>query len=254
MRRDFRTGAFGIAALGFVALLLVGMRGLPLFGVYRGPYGDIINAAVVPERHATNAVSAINFDYRGFDTLGEEFILFAAVAGVALLLREGRGESESSRPGGDLGRVQQPRSEGIRIVGIWLIGLVNLVGLYVVIHAQLTPGGGFQGGAILGTGSLLAYLASRYQTYCRVIPKNLVDVAEATGAGLYAAIGIATVVAGGAFLENLLPLGVTKNLLSAGTIPLINLAVGLEVAAGFTILFQEFLEETRAERPGEGPP
>ena len=249
MSRSVRTGIFGVAALGFVAILLAGMSGLDRFGVYEGPYGDIINAAVVPERHATNAVTAINFDYRGFDTLGEEFILFAAVAGVALLLREGRGESESSRPGGELGRVRQPRSEAVRWVGIWMIGLVNLVGLYVIIHGQLTPGGGFQGGAILGTGSLLAYLAARYKTYRRVVPKEWVDAAEALGAGMYAAIGIATVAAGGAFLENLLPLGETKALLSAGTIPLINLAVGLEVTAGFTILFQEFLEETRADRP-----
>ena len=43
---------------------------------------------------ATAAVSAVNFDYRGFDTLGEEFILFAAVVGVASLLRGLRGEHE----------------------------------------------------------------------------------------------------------------------------------------------------------------
>ncbi len=253
MSCQFRTGLFAVAVVGFVTLLLAGMSGLAPFGVYRGPYGDIINASVVPERHATNSVTAINFDYRGFDTLGEEFILFAAVAGVALLLREGRGESESSRPGGDPARSQQHRSEAIRWAGVWMIGMVNLVGVYIVVHAQLTPGGGFQGGAILGTGSLLAYLAARYKTYRRVVPKAVIDALEATGAGCYALIGIATVVAGGAFLENLLPLGQTRALLSAGTIPLINLAVGLEVASGFTILFQEFLEETRAARPGDDP-
>ena len=53
--------------------------------------------------------------------------------------------------------------------------------------------------------------------------------------------------AGGAFLENVLPLGKTGSLLSAGTIPVINLFVGLEVAAGFALLFAEFLEETRQE-------
>ncbi len=46
----------------------------------------------IPERQTTAVVSAINFDYRGFDTLGEEFILFAAVIGVASLLRGLRGE------------------------------------------------------------------------------------------------------------------------------------------------------------------
>ena len=254
MSRSIRVGAFLVAAVGFAALLAAGMRALEPFGAGRSPYGDVINAAVVPERHATNAVTAVNFDYRGFDTLGEEFILFAAVAGVMILLREGRGESESSRPGGEPDRVHPPRSEAVRLAGVVMIGVVNLVGLYLVLHAQLTPGGGFQGGAILGTGSLLAYLASRYRAYRRVVPKSLLDAAEATGAGLYAAIGIATVAAGGAFLENLLGLGRTKALLSAGTIPLINLAVGLEVAAGFAMLFEEFLEETRAARPGDDRP
>jgi multicomponent Na+:H+ antiporter subunit B len=253
MSRSIRVGIFLVAAMGFGGLLLVGMGGLEPFGVYRGPYGDIINSSVVPERHATNSVTAVNFDYRGFDTLGEEFILFAAVAGVMVLLREGRGESESSVPGGELARVQQPRSDAVRLAGVAIIGLVNLIGFYIVIHAQLTPGGGFQGGAILGTGTLLAYLASRYRTYRRVVPKAMLDAAEAVGAGTYALIGIATVVAGGAFLENLLPLGTPKTLLSGGTIGPINLAVGIEVAAGFAILFEEFLEETRATRPGDDP-
>jgi multicomponent Na+:H+ antiporter subunit B len=251
MNRTVRVGMFLVAAVGFAAFLVVGMWGLEPFGVYAGPYGDVINASVVPERHATNSVTAINFDYRGFDTLGEEFILFAAVAGVMVLLREGRGESESSAPGGDFGRVRQPRSEAVRLAGVVMIALINLVGVYIVIHAQLTPGGGFQGGAIFGTASLLAYLASRYQTYRRILPKSMLDAAEAIGAGMYALIGIGTVVAGGAFLENILPLGSTRTLLSSGTIPLINLAVGLEVAAGFAMLFEEFLEETRAAHPGD---
>jgi multisubunit Na+/H+ antiporter MnhB subunit len=37
---------------------------------------------------ANNAVTAIVFDYRGFDTLGEATVLFAAVLGVAAMLRK----------------------------------------------------------------------------------------------------------------------------------------------------------------------
>ena len=80
----------GIA--GLAPHLLWGMRGLPAFGSYQGPYGYVLNQVAVAERHATDVVSAINFDYRGFDTLGEEFILFASIAGAALLLRRERDE------------------------------------------------------------------------------------------------------------------------------------------------------------------
>src|SRR5947209_7156781 len=73
---------FAIPAVGVAALLVWSFAGLPSFGHYRGPYGNVINARSVPERHASNAVAAVNFDYRGFDTIGEEYILFTSVMGV----------------------------------------------------------------------------------------------------------------------------------------------------------------------------
>ena len=58
------------------------------------------------------------------------------------------------------------------------------------------------------------------------------------------AIGLLGVAAGATFLENVLPFGQPRALLSAGTMPLINIAVGLEVAGGFVLLLSEFLEQT----------
>lgn len=252
-----RLSVFLVGAAGLGGMLLIGMSGLAPFGEPSSPpdrtVGTWLNRVAGTERHLTNVVSAVNFDYRGLDTLGEEYILFAAVAGVALLLRERRGESERDRPEGELERVRQHRSEVVRWSGRWMIGVVNVFGIYVVVHAQLTPGGGFQGGVILGTGSLLVYLAESYRTYRRAVPKAMVDLAEAIGAGGYGLVGLGGLVLGGSFLENVLPLGRTGSLLSAGTVPLINLFVGLEVTAGFAMLFAEFLEETRREREGSRP-
>jgi multicomponent Na+:H+ antiporter subunit B len=240
-----RLVVFVAGATGFAVLLLGGMAGLPAFGNYRGPYGDLINASAVAERHLTNMASAVNFDYRAFDTLGEEYILFAAVTGLALLLREARGEIEDAPRDALPNRDASDRSDALRWFGMILAGFTNLFGLYVVIHAHLTPGGGFQGGAILGTACLLVYLAIGYRAFRTVSPKVLMDFADATGAGGYALIGMGTLLAGGAFLQNMLPLGQTGDLLSAGTVPLINLAVGLEVSGGFILMFAEFLKETR---------
>ena len=257
MSPTIRTAVLAVGAAGLAVILLLGMGGLAPIGESSSPpdrtVGDRLNAIATPERHAENVVSAVNFDYRGLDTLGEEYILFAAVAGVMLLLRETRGESERARPEGETLRVRQHRSEVIRWSGRWMIGVLNVFGVYVVLHAQLTPGGGFQGGVILGTGSLLAYLVESYRTYRRATPKEWIEAAEAVGAGGYILVGLAGLCLGGAFLDNVLPLGKTGSLLSAGTIPVINLFVGLEVTAGFTTLFAEFLEETRRE-PGEHRP
>ncbi len=79
---------FLIGAAGLIAFVLWGFAGLPGFGRYPGPYGFIINNVALRQTHATGTVSAVNFEYRGFDTLGEEFILFTAdTVPVALVCR-----------------------------------------------------------------------------------------------------------------------------------------------------------------------
>ncbi len=225
-------------------LALWGYSGLPDFGHYRGPYGDVLNAVAVPERHITDVVTAVNFDYRGFDTLGEEFILFAAVIGVAILLRAQRDEEERDPREFAFGRSAPRTSDAVRALAIALVGPTVVTGVYIVAHGHLTPGGGFQGGVVLATALLLVYLAADYAVLRKVAPFSLVEVSEALGGGGFAIIGLAGFVAGAAYLENVLPLGEVGALNSAGIVPLINLSVGLEVAAGFVLILVEFLEQT----------
>jgi multicomponent Na+:H+ antiporter subunit B len=247
-----RRRVFLAAAVVMAALLLWGLTGLPEYGVYAGPYGDVLNQVAVAERKATNVVASVTFDYRGVDTLGEEFILFAAVIGVAILLRAQRGETEQAPDEDAADRRAPGTSNAVRVLGLALVGPVVLFGLYVVAHGHLSPGGGFQGGVVLATGALLVYLSGEYVTLRRVSPEVLLDQAEAAGAAGYVAVGLLGVAAGAAFLANVLPLGEPGMLLSAGTIPVINLAVGLEVAGGFVLLLSEFLEQTLViRRPGE---
>jgi multicomponent Na+:H+ antiporter subunit B len=79
----------------------------------------------------------------------------------------------------------------------------------------------------------------------------LLDAAEGAGAFAFPMLGVAGLLAGPAFLANVLPLGTAGELLSAGTIPLFNLAVGLEVSAAFLLIVSEFLEQSLMvrERP-----
>ena len=105
----------------------------------------------------------------------------------------------------------------------------------------------------MGTSASFVYLVVGYRQFRAVSPKPMLDLAEAAGAGGYALIGLATMLASGVFLINCLPLGTTNTLFSAGTIPIINFAVGLEVAAAFVILFSEFLKDTRKPSQEKGP-
>src|SRR5207237_9071369 len=88
MSRRARTALFLAGGAGLVALLAWGFAGLPAFGDYHGVYGHLLNQRSLGQTHAMNTVVAVTFDYRGFDTLGEEFILFASVLGAAPSRRE----------------------------------------------------------------------------------------------------------------------------------------------------------------------
>jgi multicomponent Na+:H+ antiporter subunit B len=247
-----RRAVFLVAGAGLFAFLLWAFAGLPDFGHYLGPYGDVLNQVSIPERHATAVVSAINFDYRAFDTLGEEFILFAAVVGVASILRKLRGE-RTRRADDDAAGRQVPRTSiPVRVTGLGLVAPTLLVGIYIVAHGHQTPGGGFQGGVILATVLLLVYLSSDYVTFRAVGPTWLIELAEGMGAAGFALIGLSGLVFGTAFFENVLGKGTPGQLLSAGTIPLSNAAVGLAVTGGFVFMLSEFLQQTLTRRSGRG--
>jgi len=225
-------------------LLLLGFRGLPHFGDYQGVYGDTLNHVSVQERHITDVVTAVNFDYRGFDTLGEEFIFFAAVLGVALILRPQTGERPGHVVDWATGRAVPPTSDAVRVLGLGLTPPTVLFALYIIAHGHLTPGGGFQGGVILATGVLLIYLAGEFDDLHGLYTDVALERAEVIGASGYIAAGLLGLAGGTAFLDNVLPLGRTGSVFSAGTVPLIDVSVGLEIAAGLGLLVTTFLHQT----------
>ncbi|MBV9802293.1 MAG: hypothetical protein JO130_03850, partial [Solirubrobacterales bacterium] len=227
MSRRTRMLLFGVAVVGFGVVLVLGLSGLPAFGDYKGVYGNVIDGLGVTERHATDLVTALNFDIRGFDTLGEEFILFGSVLGVVLILRQMRGEHE--RPSQHEGDEHTfgGASEALRALSLVLIPLILAIGVYIVVHGQITPGGGFQGGVILAAGPLAVFLAGRYLRMKFVAPHTLVELGEAAGAVGYGLVGVAGLVFAGVFFKNFLPLGLTGHLLSAGQMDVASAAVGL---------------------------
>jgi multicomponent Na+:H+ antiporter subunit B len=230
-----------LAALG--ASLVAAVGGLKPFGHYPGPYGDVVAKVVPAARHDGQLVAALTFDVRGFDTLGEELILFAAACGCAALLRLRRRER-----GHDGAAPRRPvPSFAARALGASLVGPVVVVSAYVVVHGHLTPGGGFSGGVVGGAAMLLAYSAGQRVRLGRVGSIGLLEVTEAVGAGAFLLLALAGLVTMGVTLQNILPLGTSGMLLSAGTIPVGNVAVGLEVAAAVALVFAEFLEQALLE-------
>jgi len=255
-----RRWLFAVAVAGLVACYLWAFAGLPGFGNYPGPYGQEILKHAIAQTNATGVVSAINFDYRGFDTVGEEFILFTAAAGMSVVLRKLRGEREGrgerdQRAESPYDRARNrdlpPTSDAIRVPTLALVGPVVLIGWWLASHAQANPSGGFQGGVILATAFMLVYLSGEFLAFRRLSPVALLDGAEALGAGAFVAVGLAAVAQGLPYLDNFLPLGqVPGAVSSSGTIALISFFVGIEVAAAFTLIIGELLEQTLLVRAG----
>lgn len=240
------------AALGLLALLIAGLARLPGFGHYAGPYGFVVNGVGVDQRHATDLVAAVNFDYRAFDTMGEEFILFAAVVATMLLLRAMRGERETPSKDASGEHVFSGASDTLRAFALPFIAVLIVLGGYIVVHGHMTPGGGFQGGVILASGAFMVFLAGEHVAMKRVAPDRMVEFSEAAGAAAYALIGVGGLIFSGVFFKNFIALGKPGELLSAGTIPLSNIAVGFEVTGAFLLIWSEFLDQALVVRSRGG--
>lgn len=220
-----------------LSVLIWGYTGLPDFGARIGEYGRLINQNAQGQRHITNFVTAVMFDYRGMDTMIEEFILFTAVMGLVLLLRSSR-EAATGRPPPD-----NVTSDAVRTVGGVLAPVLLLFGLWVISFGYITPGGGFQGGVLASGGALLLWLAGGHRQFRRLAPTTLLDATEGLGAAAYVALGALGLTAGAAFLTNTLPLGSAGTLASGGTTAALNWAAGVEVTAAFVLIYREFIEE-----------
>lgn len=233
---------FAVGAGAAAVLLVLAVFGLPHFGTPFHPYRDAAVPAAVG--HVTsNVVSSVNFDLRGFDTLGEETILLASVVGVAVLLRPAADETERQPLRG--GRLL----ESTRLFGYLFLPVTLTIGLLTVAHGALTPGGGFQGGVVLGTGIHLLYVAGSYRALERVRPVAVFEYGEALGAGAFACFGVATAIGSLAFLGNVLPLGSFGDLFSSGSVLLLSAAVGVEVASGVVVLLAKLLTQALEVEP-----
>lgn len=136
----------------------------------------------------------------------------------------------------------------VRTAGDILYPFILIFGLYIVVHGHLTPGGGFQGGAVIATATVLMLVAFRYEEIAARIPKGAMKMLESGGLLLFIATALAALLTGTGFFTNWLvntgalfgtPVGFGPNpgdLNTAGTIPFMNLAVGIEVWGGLSLI------------------
>jgi len=130
----------------------------------------------------------------------------------------------------------------VRTITRILLPISLVFGGYVVMHGHLTPGGGFQGGAVAASGLALVIVAFGAERLAG--KKGLFSALESFGGVAFAALGFLGL--GVTFFANVLadsgklfghpvPYGPNPgDLNTAGTLPLMNWAVGFKVLAGLS--------------------
>lgn len=217
--------------------LLVNFDKLPGQFEYANSIYHHITHNGVSETGSLNFVTAILYDYRAYDSLGESTIIFGAVSGIVLLL------SRKTLP---------VSSHGLSFIVKRTFGMLTpfifLFGIYIISHGHLSPGGGFQGGVILGAISIIFSIVYGSEfDYKRYSPTTK-TLLETSGALLFIGLGLLGVIMGGNFLVNLkiLDSGV-GTLLSGGSIPFINIGIGFKIGAGLAIIFYSMIQKTFKE-------
>ncbi len=212
-----------------LALICVGLA-LSLshiqFGADRMQVGDYYLSHGVADTGASNIVTAVVVNYRALDTLGEVTVLFIASLGLGVFLSwpKNKDSGESGK------RELPPASLIVRRGSQFLFPLIMLLGGYIFLHGHLTPGGGFQGGAVIASAFLLMFLGnSQYR-----LSEKSFAVTESLAGMTFVVVGLIGLVVGGYFLNNFLPKGNVFALFSSGVIPILYTAIGLKVGAELT--------------------
>ena len=190
-----------------------------------------------------NMVTAVLGSFRGYDTLGEVFVVLVAGIGVLFLLSGG--------PGFDSGKSPPPWAKaGLRhyliprVAGRLLIPFILLLGLYIQFHGEYGPGGGFQAGAIIAAAVILYALLEGEQNALKVLPRPVLIGLMAGGAILYGAVGVLGILMGGNFLDySVLAADSVKG--QQRGILLIEAGVGMTVTGVLHSIFHSFAARRR---------
>ncbi|ENN96593.1 monovalent cation/H+ antiporter subunit B [Methanocaldococcus villosus KIN24-T80] len=194
-----------------------------------------------------NYVCAVVFDWRAYDTLGEALVLVVAVMISWVIFGKSLYDNSFLKelfkiPESDDYITLQKWGEFTNIIeflafpmSILMVGL----GIITILGGHITPGGGFQGGALIAGAFILSVVAFGSKTPLWFDHKYL-EKLEALGALGYLLIGLLGMVFGGYYLFNFYSVNgfiifpSPKEIVTAGIIPYLNIFVGLKVLAGLS--------------------
>lgn len=226
--------------------LIATVSDLPLFAGENNPtVNEVYDHYVSQGRDQTGAVNTVAgmiLDYRAFDTLGESFVLFTATCAVLLLLEQAeskRAKKASARKEPFIYTLDPIVCTVVKI----LIPFIMVFGVYILFNGHLSPGGGFSGGAILGTGFILFAMAFGEERAASVLTPKAIRIVTIASLSFYCLAKSYSFFTGNEFngVHSVISAGTPGDFLSGGLILPLNIAVGCVVCCtmySFYMLFR----------------
>ena len=222
----------------FVGLLVVLMLGALLrYGIFFFPeWGDPGSPAAThvspyyiehseTDTAVPNMVTAILADYRGYDTMFETTVILSAGLACFLLLRTTRRKEPECRlyrhiSTGITLRLEKGKTipadskEFQRIDSVWvphdliiqmtcrfIVPFLQLFALYVIAHGHHSPGGGFQGGVMIGAAIIVFAISFNLRNAFGRITEKTAAILSSVGVLIYAGTGAVCMAMGADFLN-----------------------------------------------------
>ena len=223
-------------AVFLIVLLLWTVNAMPRFGDADAPTNNEVSQRYIEqgleETGAVNIVAGMILDYRAFDTFGESCVLFVATCCVLILLRVDKDEDPRSRAIEDMNdRHYEPGGDTIlQWAARFLVPLIIIFGIYVILNGHISPGGGFSGGAIIGSGMILYLTAFGFEKTRRFMNDRTTKILTVCALTFYCIAKSYSFFTGANGLHSIITPGTPGAILSAGLIVYLNICVGIVVA------------------------
>lgn len=249
--RAFSGALYNVLCVVFCLILITVLLGA---AVSIPPHGSETNPAVnevmdryveegMKETGAVNTVAGMILDYRAFDTLGESFVLFTAVCAVTILMKNTKRTAPDGTPLPMVvapGIVDYSKDTIVKTVSRFLIPFIFVFGVYVLLNGHLSPGGGFSGGAILGSALILFSMVYGEDRAAAIFSERLVKTVVLVSLSFYAVAKSYSFFTGANHLHSIISQGIPGRILSAGLILPLNVAVGFVVCCTMYSFYMYF--------------
>jgi len=237
-------GRLGMKFLGLLGammtglLLLAGVHDFPGWADPNSPASQHVSpyylTRSIEDTSVPNIVTSVLADYRGFDTMFETTVIFTAGIAVTLILRRKFASEKGTEPSrrSDSAAAGYPDTI-IRFVSRQLVPFMQLYALYVIAHGHHSPGGGFQGGVILGASFILLGITYDLKSILARISERKNILLGNLGVLIYSGIGALCLLLGANFLDysalsKILP-GATE--ITARSHGMLGIEIGVAIAA-----------------------